>query len=214
MKPTSPLRRIFWVWTAGVALLLGAAETPAQTVYRYIDPSGRTVFSDQPPPPGARGVEERNVRANSIQNNPESLATQEAARRNPVVFYVTDCGEPCDAARKFLQARGVPHTLVDPTRSAELNRRFREETGGNTVPVLKIGGRVLRGFNEATWAGALDQAGYPRTPAFGAPRVVEDRRGVDEPRKEAPATAAEGAATQPSVSVSRPGAAGGSATGR
>jgi len=178
-------------------LALSAGAVTAQTVYRYTDAQGRTVFSDQPPPAGARNVVERDVRGNSIQNNPESLASQDASRRNPVTFYTSECGEPCDAARRYLNARGIPHTLVDPTRSAELNKRFRDETGGNTVPVIKVGERVLRGFNEAVWAGALDQAGYPRTPTFGPVRVTEDRRGLDERAKTDPAAAAgEGAAAR------------------
>ncbi|MFN3630970.1 MAG: glutaredoxin family protein [Casimicrobiaceae bacterium] len=160
----------------------------AQTVYRYTDANGRVVFSDQPPPPGAKNVTERDVRGNVIQNNPESLATRAATQKSPVTLYVSECGEPCDQARKYLNTRGVPHTLVDPTRTAELNKRFRDETGGNTVPAIKVGERVLRGFSESTWATALDQAGYPRTPAFGPVRVTEDRRGLDE-KKQADAAA-------------------------
>lgn len=168
----------------GVALgVLTLFPAVAQTVYRYTDANGRVVFSDQPPPPGAKNVSERDVRGNSIQNNPESLATQAASQKSPVTLYISECGEPCDQARKFINARGVPHTVVDPTRTAELNKRFRDETGGNTVPVIKVGERVLRGFSEGTWASALDQAGYPRTPSFGPTRVTEDRRGLDEKKR-------------------------------
>ncbi len=165
------------------ALTIGSLAL-AQTVYRYTDAQGRTVYSDQPPPPGARNVSERNAQANSIQNNPESLATQAAEAKNPVTLYLTECGPACDQAKAYINRRGVPHTLVDPTRTAELNERFKKETGGNTVPAIKIGERVLRGFSETTWAQALDQAGYPKTAAFGPTRVREDRTGLDGSAKQ------------------------------
>ncbi len=195
MAPFSAFSRSPLALSAVALGVLMLSPLAAQTVYRYIDANGRVVFSDQPPPPGAKNVSERDVRGNVIQNNPESLATQAASKKSPVTLYISECGEPCDQARKFINARGVPHTLVDPTRTAELNKRFKEETAGNTVPAIKIGDRVLRGFSESTWSSALDQAGYPRTPSFGPTRVTEDRRGLEEKKPEDAAAPSAAAAT-------------------
>ena len=168
--------------------LFGSAG--AQPVYRWVDADGRVQYSDQPPPVGTKGVQEKNVSGNSIQNNELSLVAQDAQKRNPVTVYVSECGESCDAAKAYLNKRGIPHTVVDPTRTIELNKKFKEETGGTVVPVIKIGEKRLSGWSESAWSGALDAAGYPKTPPFSKPKPVEDRAGMDSPApKAAPGTA-------------------------
>lgn len=164
-----------------------ASVASAQAVYRWVDAAGRVQYSDQPPPVGTKGVEEKNVSGSSIQNNELSLVAQDAQKKNPVTLYISECGESCDAAKAYVNKRGIPHTVVDPTRTAELNKKFREETGGSVVPVIKIGEKRLSGWSESSWAGALDAAGYPKTPPFSKPKPVEDRAGMDPPAPKAPA---------------------------
>ncbi len=163
------------------ALLAGAVS--AQTVYRWVDSAGRVQYSDQPPPPDAKNVQEKNVQGSSIQNNDLSLASADAQKKNPVTLYVSECGESCDAAKGYLNKRGIPHTVVDPTRSAELNKKFREDTGGTVIPVLKVGERRLTGWSEGNWASALDTAGYPKSAPFSKPKPLEDRAGLDAAKK-------------------------------
>lgn len=178
----------------GLTLALVATSVCAQAVYRWTDANGRVIYSDQPPPPGAKDASERNVRGNSIQNNEVSLASTDAQKKNPVTVYVSECGESCDQAKSYLNKRGVPHTVVDPTRSAELNKKFRDDTGGNVIPVLKIGERKLSGWSETNWAAALDAAGYPKTPPFAKPKPLEDLAGVKDPaKKDAPKDASKDA---------------------
>ncbi|MEO7253733.1 MAG: glutaredoxin family protein [Casimicrobium sp.] len=167
---------------SAIALSLAVASSvSAQQVYRWVDASGRVQYSDQPPPAGTKGVQEKNVSGSSIQNNEPSLVTQDAQKKNPVTVYVSECGESCDAAKAFLNKRGIPHTVVDPTRTIELNKKFKEETGGTVVPVIKIGEKRLSGWSESAWSSALDAAGYPKTPPFSKPKPVEDRAGMDPP---------------------------------
>ena len=161
----------------------------AQQVYRWVDADGRIQYSDTPPPAGTKGVQEKNVSGSSIQNNELSLVAQDAQKKNPVTVYVSECGESCDAAKAYLGKRGIPHTIVDPTRTIELNKKFREETGGTVVPVIKIGEKRLSGWSESAWSSALDAAGYPKTPPFSKPKPVEDRAGMDAPAPKAPADA-------------------------
>jgi glutaredoxin len=177
--------------TALVAALVAVTST-AQTVHRWIDSNGRVQYSDQPPPPGAKDAQLRNVQGSSIQNNEASLTTADAQKKNPVTLYVTECGESCDAAKSFLNKRGVPHSVVDPTRSAELNKKFKDDTGSNVLPVLRVGQRNLTGWSESNWASALDSAGYPKTGAFGKTKGVEDRTGIDTPKKPAGEAAPQG----------------------
>lgn len=163
----------------------------AQQVYRWVDSDGRVQYSDQPPPAGTKNVQEKNVGGNSIQNNDLSLVAQDAQKKNPVTMYISECGEACDAAKAYLNKRGIPHTMVDPTRSLELNKKFKEETGGSVVPVLKVGEKRLSGWSESSWASALDMAGYPKTPPFSKPKPVEDRAGLDGAAPKAPAADAD-----------------------
>ncbi|MBC7710447.1 MAG: glutaredoxin family protein [Rhizobacter sp.] len=174
-----------------LSLLAVAVMTPftvdAQQVYRWVDADGRVQYSDQAPPAGTKNVQEKNVGGSSIQNNDLPLPVQDAQKKNPVTVYISECGESCDAAKAYLSKRGIPHTVVDPTRSLELNKKFKEETGSNVVPVLKVGDKRLSGWSESTWASSLDAAGYPKTPPFSKPKPVEDRAGLDPTPAKAPA---------------------------
>lgn len=177
----------FVLFSVLAASLASVSIVDAQQVYRWVDADGRVQYSDQPPPVGTKGVQEKNVSGSSIQNNELSLVAADAQRRNPVTVYISECGEACDAAKAYLNKRGVPHTVVDPTRTAELNRKFKEETGGSVVPVMKIGEKRLSGWSESSWASALDTAGYPKTPPFSKPKPIEDRTGMEVPMPKAAA---------------------------
>lgn len=174
------------VWLLAVAVMV-PLTVDAQQVYRWVDGDGRVQYSDQPPPAGTKNVQEKNVGGSSIQNNDLSLIAQDAQKKNPVTVYTSECGEACDAAKAYLNKRGIPHTVVDPTRSLELNKKFKDETGGSVVPVMKVGDKRLSGWSESTWASSLDAAGYPKTPPFSKPKPVEDRAGLDAVPAKAPA---------------------------
>lgn len=180
-----------FVFSLVAVTIMAAMPVDAQQVYRWVDATGRVQYSDQPPPPGTKNVQEKNVGGNSIQNNDLSLVAQDAQKKNPVTMYVSECGDSCDAAKAYLNKRGIPHTMVDPTRSLELNKKFKEETGGQVVPVLKVGEKRLSGWSESSWASALDTAGYPKTPPFSKPKPVEDRAGLDAAPAKAPAADAD-----------------------
>ncbi len=180
----------FYLMSALAVIAALPAVSGAQSVYRWVDANGRVQYSDQPPPADAKNVQQKNVGGNSIQNNELSLAAADAQKKNPVTLYVSECGEACDAARNYLNKRGVPHTLVDPSRSLELNNKFKADTGGGSiVPVLKVGEKRLTGWSEAGWASALDSAGYPKTGGYAKPKPVEDRSGLLDTSKAPPKAA-------------------------
>jgi glutaredoxin len=147
----------------------------AQQVYRYTDSTGRVIYSDRVPPPDAKDVQPKRLSGNFIETDAVPLATREASERFPVTLYSFDCGELCQSAEGFLNKRGVPFTLVDvqqPDGSAKLKALTNEQT----VPVLKVGERNVKGFNEARWNSILDEAGYSKIPAIkraAAPRPVD-----------------------------------------
>lgn len=161
----SPLRCLLVV-----ALVAGATAATAQTMYRYVDPTGRVVYSDQPPPPAAKDVTAKKLQENVIETDPLPFAAKEAAEKFPVTLYTFDC-DACKEAEALLTRRGVPFTTVIVT-DEEGAAKLRALTGKQAAPVLQVGDKqVITGFNATRWQSVLDNAGYPKTapPARSAP---------------------------------------------
>lgn len=148
-------------WMLLMMLMSSAALVQAET-YKWVDADGTIHYSDQPPPPSARKSERK-----QLGDKPGDVAMpyvlQQAVKNFPVTIFVYDCGDGCNRARALLAKRGVPHTIKDPLAPG-MREELRKATGGDeVVPVLQVGRRVLRGFEEGQWNAALDAAGYPKT---------------------------------------------------
>jgi len=63
-------------WLLALALAGFAVAAHAQTMYRYVDPTGRVVYSDQPPPPAAKDVKAKRLQDNVIETDPVPFATK------------------------------------------------------------------------------------------------------------------------------------------
>lgn len=152
-----------------VAALVATTLADAQTTYRWIDKSsGKTVFSDQPPPPGAsRVVKQTGAQPGDERQLP--YATRQAAAKFPVTLYTSaSCSEACQQARDLLNTRGVPFTekqLKSEAEFAELARLLGSEAG---FPSLSVGRQNLRGLADDAWNELLDLAGYPKSAPYGA----------------------------------------------
>jgi len=166
----------------GLALILVAAGALAQApqVYRYVDPTGRIVYSDRPPPADAKGVQTRRVDGNFVESSEPTLSAQLAAERFPATLYTFDCGEICQNAEALLNKRGVPFSAIDVQKDEQAMTRLRTLTGEDRAPVLTLGDKVVvKGFNESRWQAALDEAGYPK--------ASTSRKGVTAAKSEAAA---------------------------
>ena len=152
----------------GVALAL-TSLAGAQTTYRWIDKTtGKTVFSDQPPPPGAKSVSIREGKepGNERQMN---FATRQAAEKYPVTLFTTvNCTEVCANARSFLNGRGVPFTERLLKSEQEIAEAAREIGSDSFVPGLKVGSQRFAGFEAGAWNNLLDLAGYPKSAPYAA----------------------------------------------
>ncbi len=152
-------------------LALVSVAAAAADAYRWEDAAGKVHYSDEVPPPGARNIQRPRLHnESSEQVLPYRL--QVAASRFPVTLYVTDCGPHCDSARELLLKRGIPHTLLDANRAKVQEELMALTSGTREVPVVKIGGTVIRGFDAERWNGALDFAGYPSYPIAKVTPVV------------------------------------------
>jgi glutaredoxin len=128
-----------------------------------VDSQGNVHYSDQPPPPTAKGVEEKQIQGGASSDAALPYATREAAKNFPVTLYNTNCGEPCTQAREYLLKRGIPFEEKDAS-TTPVQEELRKLAGALQVPVLAIGRmEPLKGFGAEQWGAALDAAGYPRT---------------------------------------------------
>jgi Domain of unknown function (DUF4124) len=158
------------VWPVALGALLlaifGASTlAPAQTqqVYRYVDPDGRVVYSDKPPPADARDAQAKRIGRNTIETSTLSYAAVLAQERFPVTLYTFGCGLVCDTAAGLLNKRGIPHSVVDVGQN-DGAEKLKRLTGGLDAPALQVGDQYTTGYNENRWTTMLTDAGYPQTP--------------------------------------------------
>src|SRR6185295_10357686 len=95
-----------------------------------------------------------------------SVAAQQATERFPATLFTYECGDLCQSAESVLNKRGVPYTVIDVQKDEQGMIRMKSLTGEERVPVLTLGDKlIVKGFSEPRWQAALDEAGYPKTPA-------------------------------------------------
>ena len=76
-------------------------------------------------------------------------ATRRPYRLPPVTLYATSWCPWCRRARGLLLALGVPFTEKDIEASASAAMEMRRKAGpGGGVPVLDVGGAILRGYDQ------------------------------------------------------------------
>lgn len=151
------------------ALLFSAGASLAGNLFRWVDSDGTVHYSDQPPPPSVKDVEQKKLTISVIEGSP-TYELQQAVKNFPVTLYVTDCGAGCNKARQLLSKRGVPYSEKNPNQQPESAEALKNIAGELVVPVLVVGNsQTLKGFEENAWNNALNVAGYPSAPVPGAP---------------------------------------------
>ncbi len=190
-----------------LALLLAATGAAAQQVYRHLDPSGRAVYTDQPPAANAKPAAARGQASPSALNTaglPYEL--RQVVQRYPVMLYTSaECG-PCDTGRSLLTTRGVPfdeRTIRTPQDTEALQRL----SGQTSLPLLAIGTQQLKGFSDAEWSQYLDAAGYPKSNQLPAGYQLPPAAPLVA-QQEAPAPRAERATPAPALAAPAPAAQG------
>lgn len=146
---------------AGLALLLVAASSFAQAVYRQVDRDGRVTFSDQAPTASSQSATPR--AGNTVSSTvglPYEL--RQVTQRYPVTLYTSDDCGPCGAARSLLITRGVPFS-ERTVKSNEDIAALQRLSGQNGLPLVTIGTQQLKGFSDSEWSQYLDAAGYPKS---------------------------------------------------
>ena len=75
---------------------------------------------------------------------------------NAVKVFVTTYCPFCDAAKRYLEKKGVPFETIDVTDDAERRQWLVETTGRRTVPQLFVGPHAIGGYTDLC---ALDKEG-------------------------------------------------------
>lgn len=81
-----------------------------------------------------------------------------ASRTTSVILYSAGWCGYCQQAKRHLRTAGVPYELRDvdvPAAKAELIAK----TGAKGIPLLDVGGRVLRGYSAGSYDQFLQEAG-------------------------------------------------------
>ena len=169
---------------AAMTLWIACAQALAQA-YRWVDEEGKVHYTQNPPPPGAKGVQRKNFRNGAVGTVDLPYATQEAAKNFPVTLYTMPECSPCDQARASLVKRSIPFREVSVTAQKDADE-MKKLTGTSDVPVLVVGSQFRAGFQENLYNDLLDTAGY----APSGPKVPMEKLRKMDP---APAKAQQGA---------------------
>lgn len=147
-----------------LALLSLLAACAAQAQYKWTEPGGETGYGDQAPrdavhverlSPSAAAADA----ADPLGQLPYEI--RRAAKDFPVVLYAQANCPPCDQGRAFLKSRAVPFSERTIATREDIEA-FRALGGGEQLPAIAVGRRILRGLETSAWAEALADAGYPQ----------------------------------------------------
>ncbi len=145
-----------------VACALAANAVHAQQLYRWIDDQGKTHVSDTPPPPSVKRYERKRFAGSVVEGGTDSFELKRAMQQAPVTLYTSpSCKEPCELARAALNKRGVPFKEVQ-VWNEETNAELERVVGSRSVPSLRVGNYVQKGFTQDGFDSALDIGGYPK----------------------------------------------------
>jgi glutaredoxin len=149
------------LFIATLLTVTGSGPAAAVTVYECVDEAGNSSFRDRCPP-GTIKKGERQVTGDRKEAPPDITET---TKTSPVTLYIGPQCDACDLVRASLQSRGVPFTVKDASKSAEVQQELLKATGSEggavVVPTLMVGTESINGYNKKAIDDVLNRAGYP-----------------------------------------------------
>jgi glutaredoxin len=147
-------------------LLLATLSSAQADTFRWVDKSGKVHYGDVPTEEATQVEQKKFGVAPEAADADLPYATRRARQNFPVTFYsASNCNEPCQQARDFLNKRGIPFTEKNLATQEDIDA-FRLKSGSDTTPALGVGTDWLKGFEAGQWNSELDVAGYPRTAPY------------------------------------------------
>lgn len=161
------MRQKLFIVTVALTIAGALIATGAQAgkLYKWVDADGKVSYQDKAPPADDGKVEQKDLGKEKTAK-PERL--DELAERVPVVLYAVPKCSPCDLARNYLKARGVPFADKDASADTAVQAELRKRAGSLSVPTIAVGEKVITEFSQAWLESELNQAGYPQKAATPA----------------------------------------------
>jgi glutaredoxin len=123
-------------------------------IYKWTDPSGKTVYGDKPP----EEAKAREIRIQSFEQPVEvrdwakvlrAKSASGASSSGVTMFSTVWCGY-CKKARAYFASKGIAYAEIDVEKSEDGQRRYKE-LGGGGVPIILVGNRMMQGFSEGAF---------------------------------------------------------------
>lgn len=154
------MMRSIIVLAAGLALAFGGAAQ----VYKWTDPSGKVHYGDRAPDDVKAEQIKIEVRSHEGPVQVTDWAailrkrsyTPPAGPQSITMFSTTWCVH-CKRARSYFQENGIRYNEVD-IEASESNKREFKEFGGGGVPLILVGDKAMRGFNEQRFQALLKKS--------------------------------------------------------
>ncbi len=130
--------------------------TAGGQVYKWTDENGKTHFGDRPPVEAA--PEQVEIKVNSVVGPPTVATpnqdTMRAAQKGPakrVTMYSAKWCGVCKTAATYFRSNNIRFTEYDIESSAKGKREYKK-LGRGGVPIIQVGGKIMRGFSAAKFS--------------------------------------------------------------
>lgn len=112
-------------------------------IYRYVDESGRVVYSSEKPP-AIEAARKVTIRENSVS----SMESYDESENKDVVMYSASWCGICKKARAYFEDQGIDYNEYDIDKDPQGKREYTQ-LGGRGVPVILVGNQRMDGFSKA-----------------------------------------------------------------
>lgn len=110
-------------------------------IYRYLDESGRVVYSGEKPASNAP-AKKVIIRQNTVST---IAPYDEVASKSVVMYSASWCGV-CKRAKAYFDDQGIVYDELDVEKDAQGKQDYAR-LGSRGVPIILVGGRRMDGFN-------------------------------------------------------------------
>lgn len=163
MSTVHVLRKSPFALASALTLAMGLLAAPAQAeIYKIVNPDGTVTFTDHPPVGGKGKASATAVRGASSGVSSAGLPAElrKPVASHPVTLYSASSCSGCDQVRSLLTSRGVPFSERSVSTKEDFDA-IQKISGDRSVPVLKIGAKVMTSMTDDSINKYLTAAGYP-----------------------------------------------------
>lgn len=146
-----------------LALVAATLSTATAQVYKWTDSTGKVQYGDRPPDDAKKS--QLKIDASSYEG-PVQVTDWGAIlrRKSPgptrayaITMYSTSWCVHCKRARSYFAANGIRYNEVD-VEASEAGRQEFKALGGGGVPLIVVGEKAMRGFDEQRMSALLKKS--------------------------------------------------------